>query len=356
VSQTIALSPTGAKFIGTLEGFRAECYDDGGTGKGNCTIGIGHLVHLGVTTPADKKQWSTITLEHALALLQADAHRNGVVAIQQNIKVPLTQPQIDALVSLCFNCGPGALGPGHAVTNAVNSKPKQASAAAMKAWRDRVSEAFMQWAHPAVLAGRRQKEIALFFTPPSTKSQPGGTTMAPPVATQNPVSDVGSSIGHQQPNKKPPKATPKKHIQPSKRDLRHAYMTATAGNPYGWNYREVRPLGIPAKLAHGINADCSFGVKILCDWAGVPDPTGSNYDGYGNSVSMFHHLPHVTKAQAKTGDILVFGPNGEWHATMILEPGADPLLWSHGHQGAPNLYRLSQDKRTPWTICQIAVQ
>jgi GH24 family phage-related lysozyme (muramidase) len=82
VSQTIALSPTGAKFIGTLEGFRAECYDDGGTGKGNCTIGIGHLVHLGVTTPADKKQWSTITLEHALALLQADAHRNGVVAIQ----------------------------------------------------------------------------------------------------------------------------------------------------------------------------------------------------------------------------------------------------------------------------------
>jgi len=131
VAQTIALSPAGAKFIGSLEGFRAECYDDGGPGKGNCTIGIGHLVHYGVTTPADHKQWSTITLEHALALLQADAHRNGVVAIQQNVKVQLTQPQIDALVSLCFNCGPGALGPGHAVTTAVNSKPKAASAAAM---------------------------------------------------------------------------------------------------------------------------------------------------------------------------------------------------------------------------------
>ena len=179
--------------------------------------------------------------------------------------------------------------------------------------------------------------------------------MTPPVATENPVSDVGSSIGRQHPNRKPPAPTPRKHIQPSKRDLLHAYMTATAGNPYGWNYREVRPLTMPAKLAHGVNADCSFGVKILCDWAGVPDPTGGNYDGYGNSGSVFHHLAHVTKAQAKTGDIVVFGPNGEWHATMILEPGADPLLWSHGHQGAPNLYRLSQDKRTPWTICQIAV-
>lgn len=45
-AQTIALSPPGAKFIGALEGFRAECYD-GGPGKGNCTIGIGHLVHYG---------------------------------------------------------------------------------------------------------------------------------------------------------------------------------------------------------------------------------------------------------------------------------------------------------------------
>jgi len=178
--------------------------------------------------------------------------------------------------------------------------------------------------------------------------------MNPAVATPGPVSDVGSDIGRHLPNKKPPKATPKTHQAPSKRDLLHAFMTATAGNAYGWNYREVRPLPLPAKLSHGVNADCSFGVKILCDWAGVPDPTGENYDGYGNSISIYNHLPHISKAQAKTGDILLFGPNGAWHATMILEPGADPLLWSHGHQGAPNLYRLSADKRTPVTFCQIA--
>lgn len=37
--------------------------------------------------------------------------------------------------------------------------------------------------------------------------------------------------------------------------------------------------------------------------------------------------------------------NGDEHAGMVLEAGADPLLWSDGHQGAPNTYRLSWDHR-----------
>ena len=107
-----------------------------------------------------------------------------------------------------------------------------------------------------VLAGRRQKEIDLFFTPASTKSQPGGTKMTPPVAAQNPVSDVASDIGRQHPNKKPPKATPKKHLQPSKRDLLHAYMTATAGNPYGWSASDF--LGVKAAIAIALAASMFF--------------------------------------------------------------------------------------------------
>jgi hypothetical protein len=177
--------------------------------------------------------------------------------------------------------------------------------------------------------------------------------MTPAASTRNPVSDVASDIGRHLPNKKPPKATPKKHQAPSKRELLHAYMVATAGDAYGWRYREVRPLSMPPRLVHGVNADCSFGVKILCDWAGVPDPTGGHFDGFGNSVSIYQHLPHIPLAEAKVGDIVLFGPNGEWHAAMILKPGPDPLLWSHGHQGAPNLYPLSSDSRTPVTICRI---
>lgn len=164
MGQTIALSTAGATFIGHLEGFRAECYDDAGHGKGNCTIGIGHLVHHGPTTHDDRKHWATLTYPHALALLQADAHRTGIVAIEKNIHVRLSQPQIDALISLCFNCGPGALAAGHAVATAVNSKPRRWNPLAMRAWRRRVSAAFMLWAHPAVLAGRRRKESTLFCT------------------------------------------------------------------------------------------------------------------------------------------------------------------------------------------------
>lgn len=177
--------------------------------------------------------------------------------------------------------------------------------------------------------------------------------MAPTATTPNPVSDVLSESRRLRPNGRPPKPSPKKHVAPDKRTLLHAFMVATAGNAYSWNYREVRPLTLPPKLAHGVNADCSFGVKVLCDWAGVPDPTGGRYDGYGNSVSIYEHLPHVPLARAQTGDILLFGPEGAWHATMILEAGSDPMLWSHGHQGAPSLYPLSADTRRPITVCRI---
>ena len=51
----VQLSPQGALFISRLEGCVLECYDDGGSpGVGHCTIGVGHLVHHGPTTQADR--------------------------------------------------------------------------------------------------------------------------------------------------------------------------------------------------------------------------------------------------------------------------------------------------------------
>jgi len=164
----VALSSKGAEFIKAWEGFRAECYDDS---AGHCTIGIGHLVHLGPTTPADRTQWGTMTLPHALAQAQADAHRNGIDAIAQNVKVSLTQAQIDGLVCLCFNTGPDALGTGHDVTKAVNSKPTIADPAALRAWNDRVHAAILEWAHPPELRRRRESEAYLFATGKYTKAE-----------------------------------------------------------------------------------------------------------------------------------------------------------------------------------------
>jgi hypothetical protein len=125
---------------------------------------------------------------------------------------------------------------------------------------------------------------------------------------------------------------------------------------HDWDYDAVRPLPVPGSWHSGqhVKADCSFGVKLLCFWADVPDdPTGYNYKPYGNSSSIWAHLDKVSvPAHLEVGDIVVFGYDGSDHAAMVLEAGQDPLLWSHGHQGAPNTYRLSYDRRTKY-FCKL---
>jgi GH24 family phage-related lysozyme (muramidase) len=163
----VELSTAGAAFIGAWEGFRGACYDDS---RGNCTIGVGHLVHPGPTTTHDREHWGEITYAHALALLQADAHRTGIVPVEEAIRIPLKQPQADALISLCFNCGGGAVRAGHAVAVAVNSKPAAWRVLAKRSWRRRVSAAFMEWANPPELRRRRESEAYLFCTGKYTRA------------------------------------------------------------------------------------------------------------------------------------------------------------------------------------------
>jgi hypothetical protein len=115
-----------------------------------------------------------------------------------------------------------------------------------------------------------------------------------------------------------------------------------------WTYREVRPLDVPPSWHPGqrVEGDCSWGVKMLCRWAGAPDPMKSHYGPYGNSTTLAASLQHLDRpSQLQVGDIVTFGPSGTEHAAMVYVKGSDPLLWSFGHQGAPNTYRLSQDRR-----------
>jgi hypothetical protein len=73
---------------------------------------------------------------------------------------------------------------------------------------------------------------------------------------------------------------------------------------------------------------------------------GMEYGPYGNSYTLWQHLQDVdSPADLLIGDIITFGFDGNDHAAMVMAPGPDPLLWSFGHQGAPNSYRLSQDAR-----------
>lgn len=133
------------------------------------------------------------------------------------------------------------------------------------------------------------------------------------------------------------------------RDELARLMKATIADHANWTYAAVRPMPVPRapwRPGQHVRGDCSKGVQFLCRWAGAPDPMKNNWGPDGNSATLWLRLQHLDNpSQLMVGDIVTFGHNGDEHAGMVLEAGADPLLWNFGHQGTPNSYRLSYDRR-----------
>lgn len=101
------LSEKGAGFIAAFEGFRPTPYNDP---AGHATIGYGHLIHKGPINGSEPPHFAKgISAEEGLRLLKQDAD-GAEAAVRHLVKVPLSQPQFDALVSFTFNVGAGALG------------------------------------------------------------------------------------------------------------------------------------------------------------------------------------------------------------------------------------------------------
>ena len=90
-------SQKGIDLITKFEGFRARAYK---CPAGVWTIGYGHTKGV--------KAGQSVTLEGAQDLLRQDL-KNFEDWVNKLIRVQLTQGQFDALVSFCFNLGPGAL-------------------------------------------------------------------------------------------------------------------------------------------------------------------------------------------------------------------------------------------------------
>jgi GH24 family phage-related lysozyme (muramidase) len=102
-----AISDAGVAFIARFEGFHAHLYDDP---AGHCTIGYGHLVHRGRTDGSEPAEFRRgITETRGRELLKQDAAK-ATAAVTAQVRVPLSQPQLDALVSFTFNVGTGAFG------------------------------------------------------------------------------------------------------------------------------------------------------------------------------------------------------------------------------------------------------
>lgn len=111
------------------------------------------------------------------------------------------------------------------------------------------------------------------------------------------------------------------------------------------------------KDGSSITMDCSEGVTCLSKWAGLKDPNGRGYDGLGYTGTLLGYLPHYSDPEdADVGALVVYGPGAGDHVSMVYTPGKDPMLWSHGLEGGPQLIKFSQQRtyhRKPITFLSI---
>ena len=95
----------------------------------------------------------------------------------------------------------------------------------------------------------------------------------------------------------------------------------------------------------GVSFDCSESATTLFHLAGLHDPNGRGYDGYGFTGTMLGALPHYDRPlSAGVGALCVFGPAPGKHVAIVYEPGADPLMWSHGSEAGPLLVRFTVER------------
>lgn len=112
------------------------------------------------------------------------------------------------------------------------------------------------------------------------------------------------------------------------------------------SYAQVRPMQL-TDCVLPLVMDCSKHTTWVSYWAGWRDPNGLHFSGEGNTETIYNHLPRITLAQARPGDLVVWG--GAYiqplsHVVTILEPGTDPMVCSHGSEIGPLRLRLSAEQ------------
>lgn len=138
------ISLAGLAHLKQFEGLRLQPYKDV---AGLWTIGYGHLLKAG-------EWWDSITEEFATRLLAQDVG-TAEDAVNALVKVPLSQPQFDALVSFVYNVGVGAFRRS-TLLRLLNAGDYAGAAAQLPLWR-KAGGKIVQG-----LVNRRAQEVAMF--------------------------------------------------------------------------------------------------------------------------------------------------------------------------------------------------
>lgn len=127
-----------------FEGLRHTAYDDG---HGNMTIGVGHLIkesepHL---------YYATLKMHEIQHLLKRDL-KPCEAFLTTKVGTPLSQPQFDALMSVCFNIGLDNFRDSEIIRQLNRGKMQKAG------------DAILNWNKPSILEARRKQERKLFLS------------------------------------------------------------------------------------------------------------------------------------------------------------------------------------------------
>ncbi|WEI20155.1 lysozyme [Acinetobacter proteolyticus] len=125
-NQAMAASQVGINVITSFEDLVLTAYDDG---VGVWTIGIGTTVY---PNGIKVKKGDTCTLDQAKSYFAHDLKRFEA-SVNNLVKVPLSQNQFDALVSLTYNIGTGAFS-GSTLLKLLNQKQYREAAAQFTRW------------------------------------------------------------------------------------------------------------------------------------------------------------------------------------------------------------------------------
>lgn len=109
------------------------------------------------------------------------------------------------------------------------------------------------------------------------------------------------------------------------------------------HYAQIRP--IPHTWRLPMTTDCSGFVTLCYQLAGAPDPNGQRYSGQGWTGTLLDHGISVPLSKAQTGDLVIWGANPGHHVAVIVAPGGDPEIVSHGSEAGPIKETVSGETR-----------
>jgi len=142
------------KLIKSFEGWRSRAYPDPASGGVPWTIGFGHTTAAGPPTVGPGLQ---ITKSQGEEILQRDLGKYAK-AVRAKVKVDLNENQFGALVSFCYNVGPGNFNKS-SVLNRVNAGLFDMVPARLLPWNKAAGRIM------AGLTRRRKAEGELFMAP-----------------------------------------------------------------------------------------------------------------------------------------------------------------------------------------------